>query len=45
MAFDADDAEIEHQGDAEPDGDAEEDRLPVILLETVRPKVIRRRRA
>ena len=45
MVSDAEAAELEDAGDAEPDADDEEDWLPVILLETVRPKVIRRRRA
>jgi hypothetical protein len=44
MGFDADAAELEDRGDAEPDDDAEEDWLPVVLLDVVRPKVIRRRR-
>jgi hypothetical protein len=44
MACDADAAELEHQGDDEPDDHAEEDCLPV-LLDVVRPKLIRRRRA
>jgi hypothetical protein len=45
MAFDADAPELEDQGDAEPEPDDEEDWLPVVLLEMVRPKVIRGRRA
>ncbi len=42
--FDADGAELEDEGDGEPDDDAEEDGPPAVLLEVVRPKVIRRRR-
>jgi hypothetical protein len=45
MGFDAEAAELEDFGDTEPDDDAEEDWLPVVLLDVVRPKVIRRRRA
>jgi hypothetical protein len=45
MTFDAEATEFEDGGDVEPDDDAEEDRLPVVLLDLVRPKVIRRRRA
>jgi hypothetical protein len=45
LAFDADAGELEDGADAEPDDDAEEDWLPVVLLDVVRPKVIRRRRA
>ena len=44
MGFDADAAELEDGGDGEPDDNAEEDWLPVVLLDVVRPKVIRRRR-
>jgi hypothetical protein len=45
MAFDAEVAELEDQGDDEPDADAECDGPPVTLLESVGAKVIRRRRA
>jgi hypothetical protein len=44
MAFDADAAELEHQGDDEPDDHAEADGAPVVR-ELVRHRVIRRRRA
>ena len=44
MGFDADAAELEDGGDAEPDDDAEDDWLPVVLLDLTRPKVIRARR-
>ena len=43
MSFDVD--ELEDQGDQEPDDDAEADWLPLVLLDVVRPKVIKRRRA
>ena len=45
LAFDADAGELEDGADAEPDDDAEEDWLPVVLLDLARPRVIRRRRA
>jgi hypothetical protein len=45
MGFDADAAELEGGGDAEPDDDAEEEWLPVVLLDLTRPKVIRPRRS
>ena len=44
MVIDADAADLEHEGDGEPDDDAEEDGPPV-LLDLARPKVVRRRRA
>jgi len=44
MTVDADAAELEDEGDAEPDIDAEEDGPPLVLLEVVRPKVVRARR-
>ena len=44
MTFDAEAAELEDYGDAEPDDDAEEDWLPAVPLDLARPKVIRRRR-
>jgi hypothetical protein len=44
ITFDAEATELEDGGDVEADNDAEEDCLPV-LLDLVRPKVIRRRRA
>jgi hypothetical protein len=45
MGCDAEATELEDGGDAEPDDDAEEDWLPVVLLDLSRPKVIRRRQA
>jgi len=45
MTFDADAAELEDQGDDEPDANDECDGPPVVLLDLTRPKVIRRRRA
>jgi hypothetical protein len=39
MAFDADVAELEDEGDGEPDDDAEEDG-PAVMVELVRPKLI-----
>jgi hypothetical protein len=45
MAFDAQAADLEDGGDAELDDDAEDDWLPLVLLDLARPKVIRRRRA
>ena len=45
MTFGAEAAELKDYGDAEPDDDAEEAWLPVVLLDLVRPKAIRRRRA
>jgi hypothetical protein len=45
MTFDAEATELEDGGDVEPDEDAEENRVPVVLLDLARPKVIRRRRA
>lgn len=42
--FDAEAAELEEEGDDEPDSDAEVDGAPVVR-ELVRPRVIRRRRA
>jgi hypothetical protein len=44
MTFDAEAAERQDYGDAEPDVDDEEDGPPV-MVELVRPKIIRRRRA
>ena len=44
MAFDADAAELEDQGDDEPDADDEVDGAPV-AVELARPGVVRRRRA
>jgi hypothetical protein len=45
MGFDADAAEREDGGDAEPDGDDERDGAPLILPDLVLlPKVIRGRR-
>jgi hypothetical protein len=43
MGFDADASELEDPADAEPDDHAEEDWLPVVLLDVARPRVIRRR--
>jgi hypothetical protein len=43
MTFDDEAAELEDGGDAEPDDDAEESWLPVVLLDVVRPKVITQR--
>ena len=43
MAFDVDAAELEDQGDDEPDADDEVDGAPVVL-ELARPKSSRRRR-
>ena len=45
MGFDADAVEREDEAEAEPDDDTEEDWLPVVLLDVVRPKVVGRRRA
>ena len=44
MAFDAEVAELEDQGDDEPDAEDEVDGAPVVL-ELAQPKVIRRGRA
>jgi hypothetical protein len=44
MGSDADAVEREDGGDAEADDDAEEDWLPVVLLDLARRKVIKRRR-
>ena len=45
VTFDAEAAELEEEGDDEPDADAECKGPPLTLLELVRSKVIRRRRA
>jgi hypothetical protein len=45
MTFDTEATELEDGGDGEPDADNEEDWLPVALLDVVRPKLIRHRRA
>jgi hypothetical protein len=42
MTFDAEAAELEDRGDGEPDDDDEEDGPPVVV-NLVRPKVVRRR--
>jgi hypothetical protein len=42
-AFDSDAAELEDGSDGEPDADAEQDGRPVVV-ELLRPKVVRRRR-
>jgi hypothetical protein len=42
MTFDAEATEFEGETNAEPDDHAEEDWLPMVLLDVVRPKVIRR---
>jgi hypothetical protein len=39
MAFDADAADLEDEGEGEPDDDAEEDG-PAVMVELVRPKLI-----
>ena len=44
MMVDADAADLEDEGDCEPDDDAEEDGPPLALHEVVRPKVVRTRR-
>jgi hypothetical protein len=44
MGSDADAAEREDGGDAEPDADDERDGAPFMLPDVVLPKVIRRRR-
>jgi hypothetical protein len=44
MTFDADAAEVEDEGDDEPEADDEEDGPPVVI-ELVRPKMVRGRRA
>jgi hypothetical protein len=45
MTFEAEAADLEDGGEVEPDDDVEEDWVPVVLLDMVRPKIIRRRRA
>lgn len=42
MGFGAEAAELEDGADDEPDADAEEDWVPVVLLDMARPRVIRR---
>lgn len=44
LTFDADAAELEDGGEAEPDADDEQDGPPVLLLEIARPKLVKRRR-
>jgi hypothetical protein len=44
LTFDAEAAELEDEGDGEPEADDEDDGPPVVV-ELVRPKMVERRRA